>query len=406
MQSLKLVEMTLEPVAAFASLGRMPLGELPALIAQVHEHSGDAAILYMKLSQLFTIIGNDEFAIAMQARALALNTIYRVEGPQQPVIRLLAFMVAGAINNNTPLDYLIEHSDIQLDIVYLLSDQPLPLVLPEHDVAMISFGVSDKDAPILAMMGEVVKTWPRPVLNLPRQVALCARDTLYSVLQDVQGLLIMPTLRIDRDTLAHIACGCSTVSALFANGTYPITIRPLLSYGGKGLSKIENGQELQDYLNRYTDSVFFVSFFKEYRSADGYYRKARIALIDGVPYVGHLAISAHWIVHYHSANMADSIEKREEEAQFMREFDSSFGQRHQQALSAIAQRLGLDYVVIDCAETPNDELLIFEIDNCGWIHATDDAYLFGYKQAMMQKAFDAFRAMLISQLQCKVFGSM
>lgn len=55
----------------------------------------------------------------------------------------------------------------------------------------------------------------------------------------------------------------------------------------------------------------------------------------------------------------------------------------------------MDYAVIDCAETPDGSLLVFEIDNVGWVHATDPVVTFPYKQAQMDKVFAAFRAMLI-----------
>ncbi|BBP00638.1 ATP-grasp domain-containing protein [Sulfuriferula nivalis] len=398
MQSFELTDMALDTIASFASLGRVKLGEMPDLIAKMHEHPSDAARFYMGLFQLFTITGNNDFAQSMQARALALNTIYRVEGSSQPSIRLLAFMVAGTITDNTPLDYLIENSDIQLDVVYLVPGEPLPDLLPEHDVAIIAFGESDKDLSSLEMMKAIVDDWPRPILNRPQRVLFCARDKLYALIRDIPDLLIMPTLRVDRASLENITVANATISAVLGGGTYPITVRPLVSHGGKGLSKIENVMELQNYLANAPESEFFVSFFSEYRSVDGYYRKVRIALIDGVPYVCHLAIGEHWIVHYQTANMADSIEKREEEARFMREFDTDFARRHQVALSTLAERLGLDYVVIDCAETIAGELLIFEIDNRGWIHATDDINVFGYKQAVMNKAFAAFRAMLVKAM--------
>jgi len=65
--------------------------------------------------------------------------------------------------------------------------------------------------------------------------------------------------------------------------------------------------------------------------------------------------------------MTDSASKRDEEAHFMRNFDSDFGKRHQAALHSIADQLKLDYVVIDCAQTPDGNLLVFEADNRGWI---------------------------------------
>lgn len=121
-------------------------------------------------------------------------------------------------------------------------------------------------------------------------------------------------------------------------------------------------------------------------------------MIDGLPYICHLAISEQWIVHYKSASMAESISKREEEARFMHNFDTEFALHHRDALTAIAERLELDYAVIDCAETPDGDLLVFEIDNVGWVHATDPVDIFPYKEAQMNKVFAAFRAMLIKSM--------
>jgi hypothetical protein len=60
----------------------------------------------------------------------------------------------------------------------------------------------------------------------------------------------------------------------------------------------------------------------------------------------------------------------------------------------VGRRIGLDYLVIDCAETPRGELLVFEADNIGFVHATDSADVFPYKQPQMRKVFAAFRQML------------
>jgi hypothetical protein len=92
--------------------------------------------------------------------------------------------------------------------------------------------------------------------------------------------------------------------------------------------------------------------------------------------------------------MTASADKRAEEARFMHDFDTGFAVRHGAALRLIAERLALDYVVIDCAEMADGKLLVFEADNRGWVHATDPVDVFPYKQASMRKVFAAFRAML------------
>ena len=57
-------------------------------------------------------------------------------------------------------------------------------------------------------------------------------------------------------------------------------------------------------------------------------------------------------------------------AAFMEHFDE-FASRHRAALDAIYQRTQLDYLCIDCAETRDGHLLIFEIDHTMVVHAMD-----------------------------------
>ena len=101
------------------------------------------------------------------------------------------------------------------------------------------------------------------------------------------------------------------------------------------------------------------------------------------------------MIHYLNAGMAESAEKRAEEAQFMADFESDFAQRHAQAFAEIHQRTGLDYVGIDCGETLDGKLLIFEVDSDMIVHAMDPVDMFPYKQAPMEKLFAAFRALLL-----------
>jgi len=102
-----------------AALARVPVAELPGLIAQMFASVADAN-LFMSQSQLFSVVGNPEFALEMQARALQMRTVYRIAGTKKPSIRLLALMGAGEPSVNTPLDYLLENSDIRLDLLYIV----------------------------------------------------------------------------------------------------------------------------------------------------------------------------------------------------------------------------------------------------------------------------------------------
>ena len=100
------------------------------------------------------------------------------------------------------------------------------------------------------------------------------------------------------------------------------------------------------------------------------------------------------MIHYLNAGMAESAEKRAEEARFMADFDTGFAVRHAAAFKVINERIGLDYLGIDCAETRDGKLLIFEVDSCMIVHAIDPVDVFPYKQPQMRKVFDAFYRML------------
>lgn len=71
--------------------------------------------------------------------------------------------------------------------------------------------------------------------------------------------------------------------------------------------------------------------------------------------------------------------------------------RHREAFDALQQAIGLDYWGMDCAETRQGELLVFEVTNAMVIHAMDPADVFPYKQAQMKTVFDAFYRMMLSR---------
>jgi hypothetical protein len=100
------------------------------------------------------------------------------------------------------------------------------------------------------------------------------------------------------------------------------------------------------------------------------------------------------MVHYLNAGMTECAAKRAEEERFMADFDTGFARRHAAALQGISERIGLDYLVIDCAEMPTGELLVFEVDPGAAVHSMDPPDLFPYKRPAMEKVRAAFRALL------------
>jgi hypothetical protein len=326
-------------------------------------------------------------------QALEANQMYRVGGGRRAAIRLLALVSPGDLMTNTPLDFLTNHLNVRLDLLYLLPDRPLPPVIPDHDVAF--FAVGEADPPELERLRRLFAQWPRPTLNNPHALATLERDTLSGSLAGFPGLCSPHAAAVDRLALdAHIQYGAPIAGFAASHELYPCLIRPLASHAGTGLARVANAEELAKYLHLSFERRFFLTAFEDYAGPDGLYRKYRVAFIDREPFLCHMAISSHWMVHYLNAGMTESGEKRAEEARAMAEFDDGFARRHAGAFDALHERIDLDYYSIDCAETPDGRLLVFEADAAAIVHMMDPPDLFPYKQPQMRRVFAAFENML------------
>lgn len=384
------------PFMGFAALMRMDGSALAQLMNSLAKNPMDARIL-MQYASIIFLSGNREFALTLQARALAMQQLYHLPAPAGKAgIRLLAIMRPGDMMDNTPLDLLLEGSDVSLDMLFVSPVRPFPSELPDHDAVFVAIGESAENRPLLKQVGNRLKSWPRTVLNAPDRVSRQSRDGVSTVLGSAPGISMPITTRVDRQTLQRVGSQTLAISTLLDDGafTFPIIVRPLDTHAGEGLAKLDNAAAIGDYLQTRPESEFYVSRFVDYRGADGLFRKYRIALIDGQPFACHMAISGHWMIHYKNSGMAESADKRAEEAHFMDSFDEDFARLHAAAFRAIHQRMGLDYVVIDCAENVDGQLLIFEVDSRGSVHALDSVDVFPYKQPQMRKVFAAFREML------------
>ena len=399
--------MTSPPLIGNAALMRMamsgidlaPLGE--QLLARAAADPNDANAL-MDMSMILQLTGNRELALVMQMQALEIQTLYRLPARTgEPGVRLLAFMAPGDLMTNTPLDCLLEDddSDVALDMLYLGAGLEAPAELPEHDLLFIAIGASDRNGELLVEIGEATRGWPRPVLNLPEHTAWTSREAACERLRAAPGIVMPGTARIDRETLARLGSTELPLHTILDDGAFPLIVRPLDSHAGQGLAKIDTPAAIGGYLDGIADDEFHVSSFIDYRGSDGQFRKYRVVLIEGRPYASHMGISEHWMIHYLNAGMAESAEKRAEEERFMTGFDEGFARRHAAAFRAIQERMMLDYLVIDCAETPAGGLLIFEVDTGAVVHALDPVDIFPYKQPQMRKVFAAFRAMLGNAMQ-------
>jgi hypothetical protein len=349
----------------------------------------------LDLSLIAQLLGDKPTGMAIQAEVLAFHQLFRSPcSTEKPSLRVLALAAAMDMGGNTPIEFLLENSGIELLTLYVVAGVELPVPLPNHDVAIVIASDSDQCREALRKIEVAAARWPRPLLNPPRLVGNLDRDKLYRLLSGIEGLDIPVTASATRAQLQELAKPNAGLADLAAEFDFPIIVRPLGSHAGVGLARIDDRAAIGRYLAERPEQEFFVSRFVDYAGDDGLFRKYRIVVVDGQPYACHMAIADRWDIWYLNAGMAFSESKRREEENFMRSFDSAFAARHRRALAAMIECIGLDYFTVDCGENRRGELLIFEADNTAVVHNMDSPELFPYKAPQMRKVFEAFAAML------------
>jgi hypothetical protein len=349
----------------------------------------------LDLSVIAQLLGDKQAGLAIQREILASQRLFRSPcAVLNPGLRVLALAAATDIGSNMPVEFLLEDSGIELTTLYVTSEAELPQPLPEHDIAIVVASDSEDCRDALRKIGQMMQQWPRPLLNPPHLVSKLDRDKLHGLLAGIDGLEIPATSPVNRERLSDLSRSAAALCDIASELAFPVIVRPRGSHAGAGLAKIDEPAAIGRYLGERAEQDFFISRFVDYAGSDGLFRKYRIAIIDGQAYACHLAIAERWDIWYLNAGMSLSARKRLEEETFMRTFDVGFAHRHRAALAGLIGRIGLDYFTVDCAETSDGSLLIFEADNTAIVHDMDPPEVFPYKAPQMRKVFDAFAAML------------
>jgi len=377
---------------AVAGIDLRPLWQ--TLIAKVLDGTIEAGE-GLDLSLIAQLLGDKLAGLAIQHEILRSLQLFRSPcAATKPRLRVLALAAATDMGSNMPIEFLLDDSDVELMTLYVTPEIELPASLPDHDIAIVIASDSEECRNALRKIDRVALRWQRPLLNPPQLVSNLDRDKLHRVLDGIVGVEIPATAVVAREQLSLLSPPADAFRDVAVDLAFPVIVRPRGSHAGAGLAKLDDRDAIKRYLDARQEQEFFVARFVDYSNDDGLFRKYRIVFIDGQPYACHMAVADRWDIWYLNAGMSASASKRLEEQNFMQTFDIAFARRHATALAEIAKRIGLDYFTIDCAETKNGSLLIFEADNTAIVHDMDPPDIFPYKAPQMRKVFDAFAAML------------
>ena len=289
----------------------------------------------------------------------------------------------------TPLELIIDDQHVTLHRYYIDdtdAELVMPADLPPFDVLFNTIAESDQARHALQLAGDFATRLGRDPINAPEAVAGLGRSDVAARFASSPTIIAPAVERATREPLLD-----RTLDA-------PLIIRPVGSQAGIGLARVDDNEELRDYLEERPEAEFFVMPFVDSSSEiDHQFRKYRVMFVAGTPYACHLAISPRWMIHYYNAAMADHQWMRDEEARFIADMHSVFTGTLADALAEIAAAIPLEYFGIDCAIAPDGRLLLFEADAAMLVHGSDPPELYPYKRAGFERIKSALKALLSSR---------
>ena len=92
----------------------------------------------LDLSLIAQLLGDKPAGLAIQHEILASHQLFRSPcAVTKPRLRVLALAAATDMGSNTPIEFLLEQSDIELMTLYVIPEIELPVPLPDHDIAIV-----------------------------------------------------------------------------------------------------------------------------------------------------------------------------------------------------------------------------------------------------------------------------
>ena len=143
---------------AFDGVSLLPLKQ--DLTDKVANGTADAGV-GLDLSLIAQLLGQKQIGLAIQNQVLAFHQLFRSPcAAARPRLRVLALAAEIDMGGNTPIEFLLEGSDIELKTLYIVPGSDIPVPLPDHDVAIVVASDSPECGAAFAEMMRLAPRWP------------------------------------------------------------------------------------------------------------------------------------------------------------------------------------------------------------------------------------------------------
>ena len=297
-------------------------------------------------------------------------------------------LLVCARGGNIPTDLWINDRRFTIHAIYPEFYDPR-VALPKHALVVNAIGDADLCAVALSRCEAVLAESRAPIINRPVRVQATGRAEIARRLGAIPGV-IAPNI----DTMASRAIlGAENLE-------FPVLLRRPGFHTGEHFIYVANRRELPMAIEALSaaEELLLISYLHA-RGADGMWRKYRVMFIDGVLYPLHLAVSAHWKVHYFSSAMAQNPLFREEERRFLEDMPAALGATAMTALRQICATLALEYAGIDFGMAADGSILLFEANATMVVFPPSRDAMWDYRRRTIDNVLEAAGRMLLKRTE-------
>ena len=258
---------------------------------------------------------------------------------------------------------------------------------PGYECILNLITEAEENSRVLDNLRKFVRGYPAKVVNRPEAVLQSTRDLVARRLAGIPGLIVPRVLRLRSGRIAP-------KSAERAGLRFPIIVRRVGTHTGRIVGRFDDMDALRAAAIEAGEHV--ATEFVDFRSADGLYRKYRVFFLGERRVFRHMLVSEDWNVHASDRQrvMAERPELIAEEERMFAAPEGAFTGDIQRVLSAVRQRVPLDFFGMDFGIAPDGQAVLFEANATMNFFPLSTDPRFAYLARCVEPARSAFYELL------------